>query len=189
MERVVDISFQYEIDEFGAELTDRERLSLVLRKVEQTLKEDDKRRIDREVYLMRFHPYVDIIDEEAYGILEDAHASRRRVQITYYSYSKGEFTTREADIYKMSRRYIIAYDYLSKEVRKFRVSRIVKAEKLTETYTIPEAGKIAHHKCKCSYSFSCCVFYPYTISLSFSIVGSLFVFHWGWCVTPVSLRF
>jgi predicted DNA-binding transcriptional regulator YafY len=138
LERVIDISFQYEIDEFGAELIERKKLSLVLRKVEQVLKEDDKRRIDREVYLRRFHPYVDIIDEEVYGILEDAHASRRRVQITYYSYSKGEFTAREVDIYKISRRYMIAYDYLSKEVRRFRVSRIVKAEKLAETYTIPE---------------------------------------------------
>jgi hypothetical protein len=138
MEKVIDISFQYEIDEFGVELVDRERQPLILGKVEQALKEDDKKKIDREVYLRRFHPYVDIIDEEVYKVLMNAYASQRRVQITYYSYSRGEFTEREADIYKISRRYIIAYDCLSREVRKFRVSRIAKAEKLAETYTIPE---------------------------------------------------
>jgi hypothetical protein len=141
MERVIDISFQYEVDEFGIELIDRKRLPLVLGKVEQALIEDDKRRIDREVYLRRFHPYVDIVDEEVFRILEDAYASQRRVQITYYSYSRGEFTEREVDIYKISRKYIIAYDYSSREVRKFRVSRIVEAEKLAERYIIPEEYK------------------------------------------------
>ncbi|MCL7389819.1 MAG: WYL domain-containing protein [Thaumarchaeota archaeon] len=138
MEKVIDVSFQYEVDEFGVELIDREKLPILLSKVEQTLREDDKKKIDREVYLRRFHPYVDMVDEEVYKVLMSAYVSQRRVRITYYSYSRGEFTEREVDIYKISHKYIIAYDYSSREVRRFRVSRIVKAEKLAEIYTIPE---------------------------------------------------
>jgi len=137
-ERVIDISFPYEVDEFGVELIDRKRLHSLLDKVEQILTEDDKKRIDREVYLRRFHPYVDIVDEEVYRVLEDAYRSLRRVLVTYYSYSRGEFTEREVDIYYISRRYMVAYDYLSKEVRRFRISRVVKAKKLAGTYMIPE---------------------------------------------------
>ena len=107
IERVIDKSFHYEVDEFGVELINRKRLPLILSKVEHSLTRDGKRRIDREVYLRRFHPYVDIVDEEVYRILEDAYRSLRRVLVTYYSYSRGEFTEREADIHNISHKYII----------------------------------------------------------------------------------
>jgi predicted DNA-binding transcriptional regulator YafY len=85
-----------------------------------------------------------VLDGGVYSILEKAHKSRRTVEITYYSYGRGEFTNRKIDVYFLSRRYIQAYDYLSKEVRKFGTSRITEAKVTQEAYTIPEEYREEH---------------------------------------------
>ena len=49
-----------------------------------------------------------------------------------------EFSERKIDIYYKSRKYVIGYCHLRKEVRKFRTSRITSAKLTKEFYKIPE---------------------------------------------------
>jgi DNA polymerase III epsilon subunit-like protein len=77
------------------------------------------------------------------AILEDAFEKRQRLAVEYVSAQNGDGMgfkkSRLMDIYKIKPNgEIEAYCHLRKDLRKFRVKRILKAEATEETYTIPQ---------------------------------------------------
>lgn len=74
--------------------------------------------------------------------LRDALLQRRRVQLDYFSASRGELTARSVDPWglftALGRWYLIALDHLSDEERMFRVDRIRSAEILDDPADVPE---------------------------------------------------
>lgn len=74
--------------------------------------------------------------------LEDAFHSRRRLSIEYVSAQDtdgmGFNKTRAIDIYKINKNDIEAYCHLRKGLRVFRINRIIKAEPIEESYSIPQ---------------------------------------------------
>ena len=49
-----------------------------------------------------------------------------------------EFSKRKLDVYYKSRKYVIGYCHLRKEIRKFRTHRITSAKLTNNIYKIPE---------------------------------------------------
>jgi predicted DNA-binding transcriptional regulator YafY len=79
------------------------------------------------------------------GLLEAVTAARlegRRLEIQYYSFSRGALTTRRIDpyhlFYHQGGLYIAAHDHLRKEVRIFAVERIRELRQTGESFSIPE---------------------------------------------------
>ena len=60
------------------------------------------------------------------------------VEIGYFDMKSAEVKTREINVYYKSRKYVIAYCHLRKDMRKFRTSRIVEANILKKTYEVPK---------------------------------------------------
>lgn len=84
----------------------------------------------------------DVVDAGLERILQNAIDSRRKVEIEYYSFTSDEKTKRIIHPYRMLMidAYLCVEGYceLRKEVRRFRLSRIRKAEMLDDRFTMPE---------------------------------------------------
>lgn len=52
--------------------------------------------------------------------------------------ASGEVAKREIDVYRLTRKYVTAYCHLRKDLRTFRVSRIVYVAVTGKTYALPE---------------------------------------------------
>ncbi|NHV97408.1 MAG: WYL domain-containing protein [Thaumarchaeota archaeon] len=136
---LVNVDEAWELDEYGERLVNARGVDRVIMKLEASLPKEEVEEIKKTVLLRRYHPYHDWVDENAYSTLARAFRSKRRVEIVYFSLERAEATKREVDIYYLSRRYIVAFDHLRKEVRKFRTSRVMEAKITKGSYEEPRS--------------------------------------------------
>ena len=124
--------------DYEEEPIEKEIVFSMLKKIGILISEEEKEEIDKDFLRKRYHSFNNEINEEVYEIIEKAFAQLRTVEIEYFSIEKAEFKKRKIDIYYKSRRYVIGYCHLRKDMRKFRTSRIGSAKLTKEKYKIPK---------------------------------------------------
>ena len=110
----------------------------ILLKVSDVLPKDQKEEIDKDFLRKKYHTFNNGIDEKVYSIIEKAHNQLKTVEITYFNMESAEFNKRKLDVYYKSKKYVVGYCHLRKEIRKFRTSRISSAKLTGDNYKIPE---------------------------------------------------
>jgi len=109
----------------------------ILIKVSNNLPKNQKEEIDKDFLRQKYHTFSNNIDEKVYSVIEKAFSQLKTIEISYFNIDSAEFSKRKLDVYYKSRRYIIGYCHLKKEIRKFRTSRIASAKLINEFYKIP----------------------------------------------------
>ncbi len=138
-EGIIDyLDKEWEEDYYNDDLIDLEEIEKISKKLKKILEEKSIENLEKSVLLRKFHPFRNDIDEAVFSKLERAFENLKEVEVKYFSLSSGDFTQRKLKIYYLSRKYMIAYCYLRKEIRKFRVSRIRSVKILKKRYTIPK---------------------------------------------------
>lgn|SRR3989338_3202014 len=112
-------------------------ISSILRKINKAMPGDKLDTINKDFLRKKYHTFNNHVDGSVYAVIEKAFENLKRVEITYFSMESAEFNTRKIDVYYKSRRYVIGYCHLRKEIRKFRASRIASAKLTNEKYKIP----------------------------------------------------
>lgn len=125
---IANPSEEWELDFFDAPLLEKLNLKLILKKIEKSLPKEEYSETKKDVLRRRYHTFSTSVDSRVHSKLVNAFDNRRRIEIEYFSMGLGETRKRQIDIYYMSSRYIIAYCHLRKAMRKFRVSKVVKAK-------------------------------------------------------------
>src|SRR6478735_453535 len=73
--------------------------------------------------------------------VQQATQEHRRLRLSYYTHSRDQHTQREVDPYRVhaeqGRWYLVGFDHLRRDVRLFRVDRILAAQVLDETFEPP----------------------------------------------------
>lgn len=110
----------------------------ILNKISNFLPKEQREEIDKDFLRKKYHTFNNEIDERAYSVIEKAFGLLKSVEIKYFNMENAEFTKRELDVYYKSRKYVIGYCHLRKEIRKFRTSRIASAKLTSGSYKIPQ---------------------------------------------------
>jgi len=124
--------------DFDEEPISKKMVLSILKEIEKTLPKEEKESIDRDFLREKYHSFNNEIDEEVYEIIEKAFNQLRSIEIEYFNIQSAEFKKRNVDVYYKSRKYVIGYCHLRKDMRKFRTSRIGSAKILDRKYKIPE---------------------------------------------------
>ena len=124
--------------DFDEEPIDKKEVLLILKKLEKILPEEEKEIIDKNFLRQKYHSYNNEISEEAYEVVEKAFNQLKTIEIEYFSIGNADFKKRKIDVYYKSRKYVIGYCHLRKDMRKFRTSRIASAKLTTKKYKVPE---------------------------------------------------
>jgi len=125
-------------NDFDEEPINKKEVFLILKKLEKIIPEEDKKEINKNFLRQKYHPYNNEINEEVYKVIEKAFNQLKTVEIEYFSMGSANFKKRKIDVYYKSRKYVIGYCYLRKDMRKFRTSRIASAKLTTKKYKIPQ---------------------------------------------------
>lgn len=134
---IINPSEDWEIDIYDDIMADKKGLDVLLEKIKELLPFNECEKIKKQILRRRYDTFNNEIDESVYEKIEKAFNQRKTVEIGYFNMKSAEIKTREIDIYYKSRKYVIAYCHLRKDMRKFRTSRIVEADILEKTYEIP----------------------------------------------------
>ena len=110
----------------------------ILTKISNNLPEDQKEEINKDFLRKKYHSFNNNINERVYAIIEEAFSRLKTIEITYFNMENAEFSKRKLDVYYKSRRYVIGYCHLRKEIRKFRTHRIASAKLTNDNYKTPE---------------------------------------------------
>lgn len=109
----------------------------ILKKINSSLPKEQTEEIDKDFLRKRYHTFNNGIDEGVYSIIERAFNQLKTAEIKYFNMESAEFSKRKVDVYYKSRKYVIGYCHLRKEIRKFKTSRIASAELTDDNYKIP----------------------------------------------------
>lgn len=109
-----------------------------LEKIEGLLPFNECEIIKKQILRRKYDTFNNEIDEDVYENIEKAFNQEKTIEIGYFDIKAVEIRTREIDIYYKSRRYVIAYCHLRKDMRKFRTSGIVEANLTNNAYKIPK---------------------------------------------------
>ncbi len=93
--------------------------------------------IKKDILRRKYDTFNNSVNASVYSKLVKALGDKKRVEIDYFNMDSGEARKRAIDIYYMNSKYLVAYCHLRKDMRKFRVSRVVKAKLLDNSYTVP----------------------------------------------------
>ena len=124
--------------DFDEEPIDKKEVLLILKKLEKIIPEENKEEIDKGFLRQKYHPYNNEINKEAYEVIEKAFNQLKTIEIEYFNMGSAELKKRKIDVYYKSRKYVIAYCHLRKDMRKFRTSRIASAKLTKDKYKIPK---------------------------------------------------
>ncbi len=111
----------------------------ILKKIKTTLPKEQTDKINKEFLREKYHSFNNEIDEKVYSTIEKAFNQLKTIEIRYFNMESAEFSKREIDVYYKSRKYVIGYCHLRKDIRKFRTSRIASAKLASDSYKIPES--------------------------------------------------
>jgi len=128
---------EWELDYYDERLIDRKEIKQLIRQLKASLAKEDVKEAEKEVLVRKYAGFSRGADERVYRTLGKAFKGRRTAKVEYFSPSQEEITQREIDIYYLSRRYIVAYCHLRRDIRKFRADRFVSAKMTEERYAIP----------------------------------------------------
>ncbi len=120
------------------ELADNRTIKSILKKLNGSLPLKEKEEIDKDFLRKKYHTFNNEIDERVYSVIEKAFNQLKTIEIKYFNMESAEFSKRKLDTYYKSRKYVIGYCHLRKDVRKFRTSRISSAKLTNDNYKIPE---------------------------------------------------
>lgn len=109
----------------------------ILLKVSNALPKNQKEEIDKDFLRKKYHTFNNDIDEKVYAIIEKAFNQLKTVEIAYFNVESAEFSKRKIDIYYKSKKYVVGYCHLRKEIRKFRTHKITSAKLTNDNYKIP----------------------------------------------------
>lgn len=124
--------------DFDEEPIDKKVIFSILKEIEKVLPKEEREEIDKNFLRKKYHSFNNEINKEVYEIIEKAFDHSKTIEIEYFNMEGGEFKKRKIDIYYKSRKYIIGYCHLRKNMRKFRTSRIKSARLTNKKYKIPE---------------------------------------------------
>lgn len=110
----------------------------IINKVNNFLPKKQKENIDKYFLRKKYHTFNNEIDERVYSIIEKAFDQLKTIEIKYFNMESAKFSNRRLDVYYKSRRYVIGYCHLRKDIRKFRTHRIAFAKLTNDNYKIPE---------------------------------------------------
>lgn len=130
-----EIHFDY-YDNYD-ELADKKTINSILNKIAILLPKEQKEEIDKDFLRQKYHTFNNEINERVYSIIEKAFDMLKTVEIKYFNTQSAEFSKRKIDVYYKSRRYVIGYCHLRKDIRKFRTHRITSAKLTSDNYKIP----------------------------------------------------
>lgn len=135
---IVNPSEEGELDYYDESIADRKGLNTILKRIEGLLPDEEREEINKDILRRRYDSFNNQIDEAVYSRIEKAFNDRKTAEIGYFDMRSAEVNARQIDVYHKTRRYVIAYCHLRKEMRKFRTSRIVSAKLTNKTYSIPK---------------------------------------------------
>ena len=107
-------------------------------KINNFLPKKQKEEIDKDFLRQKYHTFNNETNERVYSIIEKAFNQLKTIEIKYFNVESAEFRKRKLDVYYKSRRYVIGYCHLRKDIRKFRTHRIASAKLTNDNYKIPE---------------------------------------------------
>lgn len=110
----------------------------ILDKITNILPKEQKEEIDKDFLRQKYHTFNNEIDEKVYSIIEKAFTQLKAIEIKYFNMESAEFSKRKLDVYYKSKRYVIGYCHLRKDIRKFRTHRIASAKLTNDNYKIPD---------------------------------------------------
>lgn len=116
----------------------KKAIKSILNKIIISLPKEQTDEIDKDFLRKKYHTFNNDIDERVYAIIEKAISQLKTVEIKYFNTGDAEFSKRKLDIYYKSRKYVIGYCHLRKDIRKFRTHRIAFAKLTSDNYKIPE---------------------------------------------------
>ena len=131
-------SEEWESDYYDKPLADRKGLKPILKKIKILLPYEENGKIEKAILIRKYDTFNNEIDEGVYRKIEKAYSERKTIEINYFSMKAAQVKKREIDVYHKTRKYVIAYCHLRKDIRKFRTSRIVNAKLTDQPYKIPE---------------------------------------------------
>ena len=109
----------------------------IINKINNFLPKKQKEEIDKDFLRQKYHTFNNEINERVYSIIEKAFNQLKTIEIKYFNVGSAEFSKRKLDVYYKSRKYVIGYCYLRKDIRKFRTHRIASAKLTNDNYKIP----------------------------------------------------
>ena len=110
----------------------------ILNKISNLLSAEDKDGIDKDFLRKKYHTFNNEINERVYSIIEKAFNQLKTIEISYFNMESAEFSKRKLNVYYKSRKYVIGYCHLRKDIRKFRTHRIASVKLTRDSYKIPE---------------------------------------------------
>jgi predicted DNA-binding transcriptional regulator YafY len=136
---IVNPSEEWEPDYHDEPLIDRKSLKSILKKIEKCFSGKDFDETRKNLLRRKYDTFNNEINEGIYKKIEKAFNDGKTIEIGYFDMNSGKVRKRQINVYHKTRKYIIAYCHLRKEMRKFRTSRITSAEITDSSYTIPES--------------------------------------------------
>ncbi|MBS3154883.1 WYL domain-containing protein [Candidatus Woesearchaeota archaeon] len=134
---IINPNEELELDYHNKVLIDKKGLAPILNKIKKLLPEEESKEANKIVLRHKYDIFNSEVDENAYRIIEKAFNNKKTVEIEYFDIDSAETKKREIEVYHKTRRYVIAYCYLRKAMRKFRTSRIISAKITNKSYVIP----------------------------------------------------
>ena len=135
---IVNPSYEWELDHYDERIADKKGLKIILKKIEKSLPKSDLKKTNKIVLRRKYNTFNNEIDDSVYRKIEDAFNNKKTVEIEYFDMSTAETIKREIDVYYKTKKYVIGYCHLRKDMRKFRTSRIVSAKLTGKWYVIPD---------------------------------------------------
>ena len=124
-------------DEYKTPIKKR-TIKSILNKITNLLPEEQKEEIDKDFLRQKYHTFNNEVNERVYSIIEKAFNQLKTIEIEYFNMESAKFSKRKLDVYHKSRKYVIGYCHLRKDIRKFRTHRIASAKLTRDSYKIPE---------------------------------------------------
>ena len=128
---------EWEQDYYDEKLLDKKGLKQILRKLKSSTSKSSINQAKKEVLVRRYDTFTNIIDENVERNVSKAFNDRLSLEMEYFSMERAEFSKRKVDIYAKNSKYIVGYCHSKNAIRKFRISRIVKAKITSDSYKIP----------------------------------------------------
>src|SRR3989338_7899731 len=134
---IVNPTEDWELDHYDEKLVDNKGLKQILRKIKSALPKKSFDKAEKKVLLRKYDTFNNQIDENVYRTINKAFNDKLRLEMEYFSMQEEAAVKRKIDIYAKNSKYIVGYCHFRNNIRKFRLSRIVKAKITDEPYKIP----------------------------------------------------
>lgn len=134
---LVNPNEDWELDYHDEKLVDNKGLKPILKKLKLALPKKSFENVEKKVLLRRYDTFNNDINESAYRNAMKAFNDKLTLEMKYFSMSKEKPIERKVDTYAKNSKYLMGFCHLRQAIRKFRLSRIMRAKVTDEKYKIP----------------------------------------------------